>query len=206
MKKVILTLIAITVVVLGTSNFTYASAKNNNVVTTLSNIGSINKIEVHGNVEVFVSTGDKDQVKVNNNYYAESAFVQDQNGVLRISSYKAEKLVLYVTASNLQAITAYDNATVVSNDKLSLISLDVNLFNNAYANLNLDNFATNVTVNDQAKADLTGSITEYSLIYNNLSNVNRTELIAQNVSETKIAPKSDAKVAQKVEGDLVVVE
>jgi hypothetical protein len=206
MKKVILTLIAITVVVLGTSNFTYAATNNTNVITTLTNIGSINKIEVRGNVEVFVSTGEKDQVKVNNNYYAESAFVQDQNGVLRISSYKAEKLVLYVTASNLQSIAAYDNAVVVSNEKLSLISLDVNLFNNAYANLDLNNYATNVTVNDQAKADLTGSITEYSLTYNTLSNVNRTELIAQNVSETKVASKQVVTSAQKVDSEVVIVE
>jgi len=125
---------------------------------------------------------------------------------LRISSYKAEKLVLYVTASNLQSIAAYDNAVVVSNEKLSLISLDVNLFNNAYANLDLNNYATNVTVNDQAKADLTGSITEYSLTYNTLSNVNRTELIAQNVSETKVASKQVVTSAQKVDSEVVIVE
>ena len=206
MKKVILTLIAITVVVLGTSNFTYAATNNTNVVTTLTNIGSINKIEVRGNVEVIVSTGEKDQVKVNNNYYAESAFVQDQNGVLRISSYKAEKLVLYVTASNLQSIAAYDNAVVKTDGKISLISLNVSLNNNAYADLNLDNYATDITVNDNAKIDLTGSSIEYSLAYSNSSKVNRTELAVEKVSETKIAPKQVVTAVQKADSELVVVE
>jgi|ERR1700761_3763457 len=194
MKKIISTLIAITVIALGSVHIAAAET------TTLANIGTFNKIEVHGNVEVIVSNGEKNKVEVNNNYYSESAMLQGEDGVLRISSYKAEKLVVYVTANDLQAITAYDNATVKSDGKLSLIALDVNLYNNAYAGLNLDNYAANITVNDQAKADLSGSAVEYNLTYSQSSTVNRAELIATNATETvttpRLAPKHKHSIAE----------
>jgi len=204
MKKIIFTLAAIVVAIFGTTAFTYASAKNN-VETVLTNIGAINKIEVHGNVEVYVSTGAKDQVTVGNNYYAESALVQDENGVLRISSYTATKLIVYVSATDLRSISAYDNSVVKSDGRLSAIALEVNLYNSAYAGLKLDNYAANITVNDKAKADLTGIITDYSLTYSDASTVNRTELVAENVSETKIVPKQAPKLTQRVEEEVVTL-
>ncbi len=187
MKKIISTLIAITVIALGSVNIAAAE------VTTLANIGTFNKIEVHGNVEVIISNGEKNKVQVNNNYYAESAMLQGEDGVLRISSYKAQKLVVYVTANDLQAIAAYDNAVVKSDGKLSLIALEVNLYNNAYAGLNLDNYAASITVNDQAKADLSGSAVEYNLTYSQSSTVNRAELIADKTNETMTVPRSTPK-------------
>src|SRR5476649_2745210 len=130
MKK-ILTIIALTVAVLGTAN----AATKNTVVTVLSNVGTFNKIEVHGNVELVVANGDKNAVEMNNNYYAESALMQNDNGILRITSYNTQKLVVYVTANDLRSIAAYDNASVKSDGKLSLITLDVELHNTAYAGL-----------------------------------------------------------------------
>ncbi|HEY0244148.1 MAG TPA: DUF2807 domain-containing protein [Mucilaginibacter sp.] len=203
MKKIIFTLTTIVAVVIGTANFTYATDKNI-TQTTLTNVGNINKIEVHGNVEVYVSNGVKDAVTVNNNYYAESAFVQDVDGVLRIASYKAEKLIVFVTASDLRTIAAYDNATVKSDGKLSLISLDVNLYNNAYAGLKLDNYTANITVNDQAKADLSGNITEYNLTYSVGSSVNRTLLVADNATENKVTPKVELK-QKHISDDIAVL-
>jgi hypothetical protein len=207
MKTIILTF-AIVATIFGTTTFANAATNNNNTVqTTLSNIGNINKIEVRGNVEVYVSNGTKDEVTVNNNYYAESALVQDENGVLRISSYKAEKLVVYVTVTDLRSIAAYDNSSVKSDGRLSVISLDVNLYNNAYAGLNLDNYAADITVNDHAKADLSGSSVEYNLTYSNSSTVNHTELVAMNATETKIAPKPviATKQQKQAEDDIAVL-
>ena len=116
MKTKFLSFVAIAAIVLGVSNTTIAAvkndaaAKNNEVSTVLTNISKINKIEVRGNVEVFVSDGAADQVKVYNHYYSESALVQSQNGVLRISSFSDQKLVVWVTAAQLTGISAYDNA------------------------------------------------------------------------------------------------
>jgi len=180
MKTKVLTIAAIIALAFGTANLSNAATvkNNNDAAIVLTNVSKINKIEIHGNVEVYVSDGTEDQVKVYNHYYAENALVQSQNGVLRISSYKAEKLVVWVTAKDLQAISAYDNANVTSFGKLSEISLDVNLFNNATADLNLDAYNANINVNDHAKAQLTGIANQCELSYSTGSTVNHVNFTA----------------------------
>jgi hypothetical protein len=144
-------------VLLGASQAVSAATTDKEAVTTLSQVGPIDKIEVHGNVELYVSYGAADQVKVYNNYYAESAMVQGQDGVLRIASYKDQKLVVWVSAVNLQKLSVYDDAVVKSFGKLSALELDVNLYDHASAQLNLDVFAVSLKLNARAKADLSGS-------------------------------------------------
>src|ERR1700761_6677246 len=120
MKTLKLTIATCLIAILGFSKSTFAANTNNELAsTTLTNVSAINKIEVHGNVELFVSDGSADQVKVYNKYYAESAMVQDEKGVLRISSYAAQKLIVWVTASDLRNLSVYDNAEVKSFGKLS---------------------------------------------------------------------------------------
>jgi len=191
MKTTILTLIAAATLTLSTSAF--ASAPTETIVTTLPNITTIAKIEAHGNVEVFVTTGTKDGVKVYADYYAQSGLVQEDKGVLRVTNYdKNQKLVVEVTVTQLQNIAAYDNA-VIKSDKLALVDLKVDLYNQAYAGLNLNNYAASINVNDQAKADLTGSVDEYSLTYSYGATVNRTELAAVNMEEVRVAPAMNLK-------------
>jgi hypothetical protein len=117
-------------------------------------------------------------VKVYNKYYAESALVQSSKGVLRIASYTAEKLVVWVTANDLRAISAYDNAEVKSFGNLSAIDLEVNLHNNATAKLQLETYNTNVNVSDNAKIELTGTATVYNLNHNLQSSVNNNNFVA----------------------------
>ncbi|TSD66171.1 hypothetical protein FFF34_001855 [Inquilinus sp. KBS0705] len=182
MKTKFLTIATIFTLALGTVSSTYASVTNNNneeVSTTLTNVSNISKIEIRGNVELYVSDGTTDQVKVYNKYYSESALVQNQNGVLRISSYTAKKLVVWVTAADLRSISAYDNASVKSFGKLSKIDLDVNLYNTASAQLNVDAYKANVTVNDRATADISGTINDYSLNHDQSATVNQTNLVAE---------------------------
>ena len=203
MKTKIFSFVAIAAVVLGIGNTTFAAtkndsaAKNNEVSTVLTNISKINKIEVRGNVELFISDDTNDQVKVYNRYYAESALIQSQNGVLRISSYAAEKLVVWVKSSQLSSITAYDNAEVKSFGKISPIEMNVTLNDNAYAKLDVDGYSVNVTVNNRAKADLTGNVTECSLKYNRSATVNSTYFTAEHITRTI----SDNKKTE----DLVVI-
>ena len=188
MKTKILTIVALVTLALVTTETTYATTVNNNseeVSTILKNVSNINKIEIHGNVEVYVSDGTADQVKVYNKYYEESALIQSKDGVLRISSYKAEKLVVWVTAADLRNISAYDNAAVKSFGNLSKIELDVNLYNAASAELSLDAYKTNVTVSDNAKATLTGSVNDYNLKYTEAANVNHKEFMATNSTTTQ---------------------
>ena len=186
MKTKITAIITMFIVVLGIANLTYAAPVNNATVTVLTGISAINKIEVHGNVELFISDGSTDEVKVYNKYYSESALVQSTNGVLRITSYNTEKLVVWVTANDLRSITAYDNSEVRSFGDLSKIEFNVDLHNNASAKLSLDAYSANVTVNDHAKADLSGNANEFTLSHNVASSVNNFNFSAIHYTENKI--------------------
>lgn len=191
MKTKFLSIVTIAAIVFGISNSTFAATKNdsavksnNEVSTVLTNVTKINKIEIRGNVQLFVSDGSSDQVKVYNKYYSESALVQSQKGVLRISSYTDQKLVVWVTAQDLRSISVYDNAEVKSFGKLSPIELDVDLHNNASANLNLDAYSANVTVADHAKADLSGTAELFNLDRGTSTSVNKYNLVATHYTET----------------------
>ena len=196
MKTKAFTLLAIAALAFGTVNLTNAKTVNKEVVTTLNNVSNINNIEVRGNVEVYVSDGPSDQVKVYNRYYAESALVQSQNGTLRISSYTNEKLVVWVSVKDLRSINAYDNAEVKSFGKLSEIDLDVNLFNNATARLDLAAYSANIHVNDRAKADISGTVSECDLNYTNTTTVNQSQLVAGHLAQT-VRMEKNSKTANK---------
>jgi hypothetical protein len=190
MKATILTLIA-AVILTATVTTTKATAATTTESITLTGINNISKIEAHGNVEVFITNGTKDAVKVYDTaYYASSALVQEEKGTLRITNYdKAKKLIVEVTVTDLRNVAAYDNA-VIKSDKLALVDLSVDLYNNAYAGLQLNNYAASINVNDQAKADLAGDVDEYSLTYSYGSTVNRTELATVNETEIRVAAPS----------------
>lgn len=188
MKTRILSFVTIAAIVLGISNNTFATtrdsaAKSNEVSTVLTSVSKINKIEIRGNVELYISDGNADQVKVYNRYYAENALVQNQDGLLRISSYSNQKLVVWVTAEQLSAITAYDNAEVKSFGKLSPIEMNVTLNDNAYAKLDLDGYSANINVNNRAKADIMGNVNQCNLKYNHAATVNSTNFVAAHINK-----------------------
>ena len=185
MKTQIITLFTVLTLGLGITKNTYAAAPaKNQTYTVLNNISAINKIEVHGNVELYVSDGENDLVKVYNNYYHESAMVQSKNGVLCITSYKTEKLVVWVTANDLRSITAYDDAEVKSFGKLSAIEFNVDLYNNASAKLDMDVANATIVVNDKAKVNLSGIVNDYELKYNNPFNIDQKDLVALHSTKT----------------------
>jgi hypothetical protein len=191
MKTQILTIATVLTLALGTVSTTFAATNNKaeeEVSTVLTNVRQINKIEIRGNVQLFVSDGAADQVKVYNKYYAESAMVQNDNGVLRIASYNAKTLVVWVTAADLRAISAYDNSQVKSFGNLSKIELNVDLFNNASAQLNLDAYKASIAVNDRAKADIKGNVNEYTVTHDQSATVNQSELVAT-VKQDKVTNK-----------------
>ena len=181
MKTSILTLAIALSSVLGISNAALAANKGHDVVTVLTDINHISKIEVHGNIELYLSDGITDNVKVYNSYYSENALVQNQNGVLKISSYKAEKLVVWITVSNLSDLAVYDNAQVKSFGKLSALELNVNLYNDASAQLNMDAYAVSMKLNDHAKADLEGTIAEAQFGYDYSTSLNITNLCSEHL-------------------------
>ncbi|HEY4197824.1 MAG TPA: DUF2807 domain-containing protein [Mucilaginibacter sp.] len=185
MKTRIFTLIALFVIMSGISNFTYAAAANHADYVVLNDIKAINKIEVRGNVELYISDNSEAQVKVYNKYYSESALVQAKNGVLRITSYTNEKLIVWVSTDNLRSISVYDNATVKSFGKLSKIEFNVDLHDNASAKLDLDAYSADVTVKDHAKIELSGNATEFSLNHTVGSTVKDSNFAAEHTNTNK---------------------
>ncbi|MDO3643431.1 DUF2807 domain-containing protein [Mucilaginibacter sp. L3T2-6] len=192
MKTQIITIFAALVLGIGVTNTANAATAKNadDNYTILTDVSAINKIEVRGNVELYISDGAADQVKVYNKYYSETALVQSKSGVLRIASYKADKLIVWVTANDLRSISAFDNVEVKSFGNISKIEFDVDLHDNAFAKLNLDSFSTDVTVNDNAKVCLSGSVTEYTLKCDREQNVDHKDL--STVHSTKIGSQSMA--------------
>ena len=193
MKTKILSLILLFVVITGISNLTYAASVNNADYVVLNDIKTINRIEVRGNVELFISDSPVQQVKVYNKYYSESALVQSRNGVLRITSYNAEKLIVWVSTDELSSISAYDNAEVKSFGKLSKIEFSVDLHNTASAKLDLDAYSADVTLKDHAKAELSGNATEFTLNRNAGSEVIAGNFVAEHQNENKTIISAQAK-------------
>jgi len=197
MKTTILTIAFLTATILGTSNSTFASTGKTEqaTTTTLTNVSNISEIQIRGNVELYVSAGTTDQVKVYNNYYSNNALVQDDKGVLRIASYSTQKLTVWVTANQLAKLSVYDNSTVKSFGKLSAINLDVELYNNASAQLNMDAFSANVKVNDNAKANLTGDVTDGSLKANDTASLNTEDLKVSHLTKTTEVKSEEVELA-----------
>ena len=192
MKTQIITIFAALVLGFGVTNTANAATvkTTDNSYTILTDVSAINKIEVRGNVELYVSDGTADQVKVYNKYYSESALVQSKNGVLRITSYKADKLVVWVTANDLRSISAFDNAEVKSFGNISKIEFDVDLHDNASAKLNLDAFSASVAVNDNAKVNISGTVSEYTLKCDREENVNQKNLVASQTRKDMASAKT----------------
>jgi hypothetical protein len=195
MKTKFLSIIVLAAAALSFTTPAHAATAKSATYTILTDVSHINKIEIYGNVEMYVSDGAIDQVKVYDKYYSESALVQNKNGVLRISSYKNQKLVVWVTAADLRSISAYDNAEVKSFGNLSKIEFDVDLHNNASAKLNLDAFSANVTLTDHAKAALSGNAEQFSLNHNQASSMNKANFTVARFTDKKIIDIKDQDIA-----------
>jgi len=191
MKTQLITLITSIAIIASITNNASATVKaddKNAIVLTDASTTNINKIEVRGNVELYLSDGTANEVKVYNKYYSESALVQNQNGVLRISSYKNEKLVVWVTVNDLRSITAYDNAEIKSFGKLSAIDMNVNLYGNASAKLDVNMFTATINVNERAKADIKGDVTNCYLTHDRSASVNSAALVVSKMVINNVAP------------------
>ena len=78
MKTTLTAIATVLFMVLGFANIASANTAKTDAGIILTDISKINKIEVYGNVELYISSGPADQVKVYNRYYSENALVQSQ--------------------------------------------------------------------------------------------------------------------------------
>jgi hypothetical protein len=193
MKTKILSISLMFIVISGILSSTYAATTNNADYIVLNDIKSINKIEVYGNVELFISDNSIEQVKVYNKYYSESALVQSSKGVLRISSYGAEKLVVWVTSNSLRSVSAYDNAEVKSFGDVSKIEFSIDLHDNASAKLNFNSYSADITLKDHAKIELSGNVNEFSLSSSASSTLVKPDFSADHYTENKMIKQTETR-------------
>ena len=62
--------------------------------------------------------------------------------------------------------------------------MDITLHDNAYAQLDVDGYSMNITVNNRAKADLSGNVEQCNLKYDRSAYVNSTNFAAAHMTRT----------------------
>lgn len=206
MKTSIKTLFAaaLTLVVLSSSAFASTDVKNNNV-TVLTQVKNISKIEVKGNVEVILVQSPVESVKVYDSYYSKNALVQQQDGVLRISSFQNETLSVVVYVRDLSSIEAGDNAQVKTYGKINFLSLAVKLSSNATADINASTISLYTSVKDNASLKLAGSTTDHYAVLSAQAKLNMGSFMAETSSVNSTATIiAKAKPAKQTLENLVI--
>ncbi|RYX93578.1 hypothetical protein EON78_06235 [bacterium] len=178
---------ALSVLVLSSSAFASTDVKSNQV-TVLNQVKNISKIEVKGNVELILVQAPVESVKVYDSYYAKNALVQQQDGVLRISSFQKETLTVAVYVRNLSSIEAADNVTISTLGKVNFLSLNVVLTGKAKADLNASTVTLTTVVKDDATLNLSGYTTDLYASMGAKANLNLTQFKADCSSVNSIAP------------------
>lgn len=191
----------LTLATLTTSAFAAdGSAKN---VTVLDQQKNINKIEVSGNVEVIVLQSPTQQVKVYDSYYSKNALVQEENGVLRISSFQKEQLTVAVYVSQLSAISGANQSIVRTQGKINFLDLSVTLADNAKAEIEVNTVSLHTIVKDKASVKLAGETLEYTASLSKDAKVNMGQFKAENSSFKAFNPAvAKVEVAKKKVNDL----
>lgn len=190
MKTSIKTLFAATLalVVLSSSAFASPEVKDNNNVTVLSQVKNISKIEVKGNVEVILVQAPTESVKVYDSYYSKNALVQQQDGVLRISSFQKETLTVAVYVRNLTAIDAEDNASIRTYGKVNFLSLNIDLRGKATADINASTVNLYTSVKDSANLKLSGNTSEHYAVLGTKAKMSMDQFAADSTSVNTVAP------------------
>ncbi len=151
-------------------------------VTELKEVKHISKIAVTGNVEVYITQGYAENLKVYDDYYSKNALVQWEKGVLRISSYNKEKLAVWVTVTDLNAIEASGNTVIRSMNKLSALNLDITLQDGAKANVEAQAVNLNTTVAGSSRLELSGDAENQVINMSGMAQLEESSFTTQNQS------------------------
>lgn len=184
MKNAIKNLIAASLaatVILGSSIAAKAAGGKSNA-TVISTVKHINKIAVSGNVELILIQDAADHVKVYNDYYAHNAMIQEQNGLLRISSFNRNKLTVVVHVKNLTSLELEDKSTVKTYGSFYLLDLAINLRDQAKADINANTTNLTTSVSGDSELKLAGTTETYAATMNDAADVNMEGFIAKNSS------------------------
>ena len=191
-----LALIVLAFVVIFISSSKKARAADKNIlVTEFKDVKHINKLVLIGNVDVYLTQGNEENLKVYDNYYKKNALVQWENGELRITSFDKERLAVTITVSNLSVIEASGNVNIRSMSELSSVDLDIQLKNNASAQIEAQAVNISSSLQDQSKLVLSGESENQHIALNGTAEYEATRFISPNRSMT-IADGAVASINQ----------
>jgi len=108
MKTTFLKIAALLLMLTAVKNSLAANSANRKEYAELTWIRDFYKIEAHGNVRLHLLSGEKSKVEMNSTYYDYNALVQVENGVLRITCYRAERLNVWIMINDLRALLTRD--------------------------------------------------------------------------------------------------
>lgn len=192
----LLTTVLLTSSAIASTDGLKSTTTNTSAVTILNQVKNINKLVVNGNVEVLLIQAPTESVKVYDSYYSKNALVQQEDGVLRISSFQKETLKVAVYVRNITAIQASDNASVKTFGKVAFLSLDVILKDKASADINARTVTMFTSVKDNASLTLSGSTEDYSALLGSGGKMSMNQFAAVNSSVSNIV--TPVVIAKKV--------
>ncbi len=155
-------------------------------VTILNEIKNIQKLEVSGNVEIFLVQSSEEKVKVYDNYYSKNALVQNQDGVLRVSSFEKEPLKVAVYVRNLSNIQLNDQAKLTTFGKVSFLSLTIQLSGSSKADLLANTVQLTSIVRDSANLNLAGQSSEFKASLGTIAQLNMNNFQAETLAINSI--------------------
>jgi osmotically-inducible protein OsmY len=197
-KMLALTVLAFVVIII-TSSGKGKAAEKAVAPTEYKKVKNIFKIVVEGNVDLYITQGIEENLKV---YDRKQADVQLNNGVLQISSFRKERLAVAVTIKNLSAIEASGTAKVRSMNEISTVNLEIQLDGHADAKIEAQAISISSYLSGQAKLELSGESENQHLGLSGAAQYEASRFAAQTRSMT-VSQGAVASIKQEGQNTIV---
>ncbi|WP_026899374.1 GIN domain-containing protein [Daejeonella oryzae] len=202
LNRLALIVLAFVVIIISSSRPAKATDANAKV-TELASVKNIQKIILNGNVEVFLTQGITENLRIYDDYYSKNALVQWENGELRISSFEDHKLSVWITVKNLSDIEANGNSVIRTTNKLSSVDLNVNLLDGAKAKLDARVYNLNTHVSGSSKLEMRGEAENQQIT---LSDASVYESVGLNVQNRSISISDRAEASYYQDGKVTSIK
>lgn len=141
-------------------------------------VSGCSKIEVRGNITVFISQGTKEGARVQTDEPMAKVSLKRKGTKLMISSSEKERVMLYLTVKDLQRIDAADHAIVRSTGKVRFPVLQIFVEGNAEVEVNVISKDLYTVIKQGAILKLSGSTDRHTSVKDDTSLLNTNSFAA----------------------------
>lgn len=187
-----------TTLAFGTLNTFNASAQENND----RNVGSFSSVDISGGMDVFLTEGSTESVKVEvKGIEAEKVLTEVKGEALKISIKngfswswgKGVEIKVYVTYRKLKAISSSGSSDIICNSKLKNESFEIALSGSGDLKASLETANLEVSVSGSADIDLEGKADVQNIAISGSGNFKGRDLEGKEV-KVRISGSGDATV------------